>query len=131
MTALVDLFMDLDADNNGRVSLQEWVNFSRTKDAKVTLSMIGLDASKCSDIFRLIDWDGSNELERGEFVVGAMQLIGDVQAVDVETLLRNNKKLMTKCIEKFEHLEKVIFRHESLLQREVKDAIEKASMMMI
>merc|ERR1719343_544801 len=90
------------------MTIQEWENFVSKKEAQTVLAMLDLDASKTKDIFRLIDLDGSGAIEIKEFVVGCMQLQGSAKMVDVETLLRSNKKLMVKCTEYFEQMEKQI-----------------------
>merc|ERR1719210_217480 len=101
----MDLFCELDKDGSKQVSPDEWERFTRRPDAKATLALIGLDVTKSSEVFRLIDLDDDGHLGLEEFVVGAMQLCGEAKMVDVETLLRNNKKIVSKITGRLDRLE--------------------------
>jgi hypothetical protein len=108
---LMHLFKELDDDESGTITFEEWDGFTRSKDAKAALALLGLDVARTNDIFQLIDLDNSSEIDLREFVVGCMQLQGSAQSVDVETLLRNNKKLLVKCTEHFAKVEQHIDEH--------------------
>merc|ERR1712136_184039 len=54
------------------------------------------DASGTISFFEALDVDGSHELEIDEFVMGCLNLRGNVRNVDMNTLLRENKRLMQR-----------------------------------
>merc|ERR1712136_402814 len=54
------------------------------------------DHSGNISFFEALDVDGSHELEIDEFVMGCLNLRGNVRNVDMNTLLRENKRLMQR-----------------------------------
>merc|ERR1711920_164614 len=110
------IFNELDADGSNTISLDEWLHFSGKQEAMAVMNLIGLDASRTKDIWKLLDLDGTNELDLQEFCVGCMQLCGAAKMVDVETLMRNNGKLMRRCTERFDEIQEHI---EACLEKQV------------
>merc|ERR1712039_876973 len=104
MSDLMHIFNELDADGSNTISLDEWLHFSGKQEAMAVMNLIGLDASRTKDIWKLLDLDGTNELDLQEFCVGCMQLCGAAKMVDVETLMRNNKKLMKRCTDRIDEI---------------------------
>merc|ERR1712048_985046 len=88
-----------DENQTGTVTMDEWEKFTNKRTAKACLAILELDVPRTKDIFNLIDLDGSKEVSIEEFVLGCMQLQGSANTVDVETLLRSNKRLMAKVNE--------------------------------
>merc|ERR1712217_261358 len=105
---------DLDVNFDGKVTKDEWADFTKSKEAKAALTLIGLDSSKTEELFNLIDLDSNGELGLEEFVVGSMQLSGSAKMVDVETLLRNNKKLLVKVGARFDQM--MQYQHRTHVQ---------------
>lgn len=108
MGELMKLFRSIDHDQSNTLTWEEWKTFVARKDAKSLLALLELDAGKSHEIFRLVDVDESNEIDMQEFVMGCMQLRGGAKNVDIETMLRANRKLMTKSAENMEKVNRNI-----------------------
>jgi hypothetical protein len=131
MKQLMYLFKELDEDHSEKVSFQEWERFTSRKDAKAALALLDLDVAKTNDIFQLIDLDNSSEVDLREFVVGCMQLQGSAKMVDVETLLRNNKKLMIACTQHFTKVEEHIDEHMAARDEQLHRRLDKTDATML
>merc|ERR1711862_871920 len=59
---------------------------------------IGVDFSTSIQLFKLLDLDGSKSITITEFISGIMQLRRSAKMVDVETLLKTTKKMMTTSV---------------------------------
>jgi len=96
MKELRKLFLELDTDRNGTISLEEFEDFAARDEVQAYFSVLELDVRKASQVFSLLDVDGSNQIEIDEFVVGCMRLKGLAKGVDMESLMLENKRLMTR-----------------------------------
>lgn len=110
MGELMKLFHSIDDDSSNTLTWEEWSTFVARKDAKSLLALLGLDAGKSAEIFNLVDVDESNEIDMQEFVLGCMQLRGGAKNVDIETMLRANRKLMLKNAENIKRVDQNIQR---------------------
>merc|ERR1712232_1098111 len=54
---------------------------------------LDIDATEAKGLFELLDADGSGDVALEEFVTGCLRLKGEATAVDVVTLIHENKKL--------------------------------------
>eukprot|EP00931_Biecheleriopsis_adriatica_P021401 TRINITY_DN1399_c0_g1_i1.p1 TRINITY_DN1399_c0_g1~~TRINITY_DN1399_c0_g1_i1.p1 ORF type:complete len:676 (+),score=167.70 TRINITY_DN1399_c0_g1_i1:67-2094(+) len=93
---LLKLFNELDTDKSGTISLHEFEAYAARSDIQAFFSVLELDVSKAAQVFRLLDVDGSNEIEVDEFVMGCMRLKGLAKGVDMESLMLESKKLMNR-----------------------------------
>merc|ERR1740138_854103 len=98
MLELNELFHEIDRDESGKITEDEWASFMEAGRAKACLAKIGVDFSTSMQLFKLIDLDGSQSITITEFISGIMQLRRSAKMVDVETLLRTTKKLMTTSV---------------------------------
>merc|ERR1712137_1412412 len=108
MKHLMRVFKKMDGDKSGSVDYLEWENFTTKLESQALFALHGLDVSQTSNVFKLIDWDESGEIELDEFVIGCMQLQGGAKVLDIESLMRNQKKLYSKFSEKIIGVEKLI-----------------------
>lgn len=90
------LFKSLDTDQSGRLTLQELEVCTLMPDVTALFDALALDVSDATRFFKLLDVDGSGELEIDEFVMGCMNLKGHGKTVSMETFLNENKKMMKK-----------------------------------
>ena len=93
---LEGLFHDLDVDDSGTLSFEEFVGHLDRQEVTALFSVLGIEVSDAISFFEALDVDGSHELEIDEFVMGCLNLRGNVRTVDVATLLRENKRLMRR-----------------------------------
>jgi len=108
MKQLMRIFKRIDDDMSGSIDYLEWESFTDKREAHALFASLGLDVSQTKDIFKLIDWDESGQIDTDEFVVGCMQLQGGAKVLDVETLMRNHKKMFNKFAHKIEEVETLI-----------------------
>merc|ERR1712045_461456 len=76
----------------------DFERYWRRPDVRTIFSVLELDIRDAISFYRLIDVDESNELEIEEFVVGCMRLKGKAKAVDMESLMIENKGGMRKTV---------------------------------
>mmetsp|Transcript_44515 Transcript_44515/g.79978 ORF Transcript_44515/g.79978 Transcript_44515/m.79978 type:complete len:671 (+) Transcript_44515:99-2111(+) len=96
MKELRKLFLEIDSDRNGVISLEEFEDFAANDEVQAYFSVLELDVTKATQVFRLLDIDRSNQIEIDEFVVGCMRLKGLAKGVDMESLMLENKRMMTR-----------------------------------
>merc|ERR1712032_1305850 len=90
------LFRELDADNSGQITLEEFDERTKLPQVAAIFSALGLDVSDAKRFFTLLDVDGSCLLEIDEFVIGCMSLKGHAKTIGMETLLYENKRMMAR-----------------------------------
>jgi len=84
---LKKLFAEIDMDDNGTVTLDEFHSVDQDH-VKIILSVLGLQITDAIALFKILDVDGSKEVEIDEFVMGCMRLKGSTQTqVDIITSL--------------------------------------------
>mmetsp|Transcript_19087 Transcript_19087/g.42730 ORF Transcript_19087/g.42730 Transcript_19087/m.42730 type:complete len:842 (+) Transcript_19087:54-2579(+) len=125
---ILSLFKEVDQNKDDKITLEEWEKFAQLNEAKTHMALLGLDVRKTHELFELIDFDGNREVSLQEFAIGCMQLQGGAKSVDVETLLRNSKKVMKKVTELFETVDErleLMFEEQSTLQDRVLEFMDK------
>merc|ERR1712187_615589 len=85
----------------------------RNQDTRHFFSALGLDVSHASEVFSLMDVDGGGALEIDEFVIGCMQLKGGARAVDMESLMRENRRLMKRWMASTQSIRNQVARLEA------------------
>jgi len=97
--ALQELFRQIDCDQTGKITIEELTEILERNDVRATFATVGLEVSNATSFFKLLDTDDSNSLEVEEFVVGCMRIRGMAKAVDLQTLMFENKRLMKRLKE--------------------------------
>jgi len=90
------IFHDSDTDDSGLVTMDEFRSLLKNPEMVAYLNAIGIDSSEAHGLFRLLDYDNSGEVSVDEFVTGFLRLKGGAKAVDMVTLLFENRKLSSK-----------------------------------
>jgi len=90
------IFKEADNDGSGEITEQEFLHHLDDPRLKAHLVSIGLDVHEAEGLFRLLDLDSSGAITIDEFLFGCMRLKGNAKAVDVQTLLYENKKMFEK-----------------------------------
>jgi len=62
-------------------------------------AILGLELTHAEGLFKLLDTDRSGRIGLEEFVLGCLRLKGEAKAVDVATLMYENKRLLQKSRE--------------------------------
>uniref|UniRef100_A0A7S1FIR6 EF-hand domain-containing protein n=1 Tax=Noctiluca scintillans TaxID=2966 RepID=A0A7S1FIR6_NOCSC len=95
---LSEAFTELDTDGSGKITMDEFKDYWTRQDVRMVFALLELDIQDALSFFRLLDVDGSQELEIDEFVIGCMRLKGKAKTVDMETLMMENKRMMRKSM---------------------------------
>merc|ERR1712187_197894 len=90
------LFMELDTDGSGSIGYDEFISKMANPQVRHYMSAIGVNVTHAGELFKLLDVDDGGTLEIEEFVMGCMQLKGGAKAVDMESLMRQQKRSMAK-----------------------------------
>ena len=88
------LFREIDCDQTGKITLEELKDIMNRKDVNAIFATVGLEVSNATSFFKLLDVDDSNSLEVDEFVVGCLKIRGMAKAVDLQTLMYENKRMI-------------------------------------
>jgi Ca2+-binding EF-hand superfamily protein len=83
---MAEIFMEMDADGTGCISMQEFEN--RLQDERVIayFSAMKLDVSDARMLFSLLDHDHSEEVEIKEFLAGCYKLQGESRSLDMKIM---------------------------------------------
>merc|ERR1712048_1361977 len=112
---LQKLFTELDENQSGGITKDEFEARMQNNETRHFFSALGLDVSNANEVFNLMDVDGGGELEIDEFVIGCMQLKGGAKAVDMESLMRENRRLMKRWNKDTQSLRHQVSRLEAAL----------------
>merc|ERR1711957_943244 len=77
----------------------QFYNLLNEEEVILYLAALNVHASEAAGLFCLLDSDCSGRVEIGELVSGLLRLKGGAKAVDMVTLLHENKKLSSKMNE--------------------------------
>jgi len=92
---LKDLFEQIDDDQGGTISLEEFQRHMEVDEIRVLFSLLGLEVSDAISFFKILDVDGSQELEIEEFVMGCMRHKGS-STMDLECAMVDLKRMIKK-----------------------------------
>eukprot|EP00450_Noctiluca_scintillans_P035036 CAMPEP_0194540096 /NCGR_PEP_ID=MMETSP0253-20130528/80249_1 /TAXON_ID=2966 /ORGANISM="Noctiluca scintillans" /LENGTH=653 /DNA_ID=CAMNT_0039386439 /DNA_START=9 /DNA_END=1966 /DNA_ORIENTATION=+ len=115
METLKEIFAKVDVENTGRITLDQFVAYMEIPEVKALFSVMGLDISDAVAFFESLDVDGSQELVVEEFVMGCMELSGNVKALDMASEVRETKKMLDKIVTVSKRLEQRMSALESKL----------------
>jgi len=81
------VFEELDVNNSGKLSLDEFENHLSDERAMAYFSAVKLDVSEVPRLFRLMDTDNSGSVDIEEFIVGCERLKGESRSLDIKVAL--------------------------------------------
>lgn len=91
------LFERIDADGGGTMSLEEFEAHMESDELRVLFSLLGLDVQDAVSFFKVLDVEGSNELQIEDFVMGCMRHKGN-STMDLECSVMDIKKMLKKQV---------------------------------
>ena len=107
---LKEFFQQMDAPEHGTITLEDFTTQMERQEVRMNSAMLGLDVSDAVAFFKLLDVDGSVELEIDEFVMGCLHFRGNPSNVNLECSVLEAKQLMVTSLTRPKRLqEKVSF----------------------
>jgi len=91
-----NVFKDSDIDGSGYVTQQEMDVLLENPELQAYIKAIGIDSTEAKGLFVLLDDDASGTVCIDEFVTGFLRLKGGAKAVDMVTLMFENRKIFKK-----------------------------------
>jgi len=90
---LQEIFHTLDQDNSGKVSLAEFSEVLSNDEESIKTYFEALDISMETawQLFRLLDADGSNQVDLAAFVDGCLRLRGTAKSLDIHMLIHEGR----------------------------------------
>merc|ERR1711904_74965 len=89
---LKDCLRSIDTDDSGTISKHELLDNLSSADFYAYLKTLDVTVSDAQGVFKLLDVNGTGEVNIDEFVLSLMRFQGSARAVDVATLLYEGKR---------------------------------------
>lgn len=102
LAAMHDVFQNLDEDETGSFTMDEFETRLRDERVQAYFSSMKLDVGDAKALFRLLDYDQSNEITIEEFVAGCAQLQGEARSLDTKIMQFELKFLKEAVAEIFQ-----------------------------
>lgn len=90
---LQKVFMELDLNHSGRLSLEEFESHLNDERALAYFQAVKLDVTDIGHLFSLLDADGSGSVEIEEFIEGCQRLKGESRNLDIKIALLELQQL--------------------------------------
>lgn len=84
------------ATPDGIITEKEFGQILKHDKVRAYFAVLGLEASHAQGLFKLLDTDNSGNVGLEEFIVGCLRLKGEAKAIDVATLMYENKRIIRK-----------------------------------
>jgi len=98
MTELKRLFREIDSDGSETITLEEFTEHLEDESIKTMLGVLEIEVADAIAFFDVLDVDKTEELDIDEFVMGCIYLKGAAKMVNVATLMRENKLMMSQSM---------------------------------
>mmetsp|Transcript_1398 Transcript_1398/g.3047 ORF Transcript_1398/g.3047 Transcript_1398/m.3047 type:complete len:808 (+) Transcript_1398:58-2481(+) len=93
---LQDIFHEMDSDNSGFITVQEFDACLETPGGRAFFEVMGLSTVQAYDLFRLIDRDASSTVDIEEFCQGCMKFMGEAKNFDIQCIIAENRQVLSK-----------------------------------
>jgi len=98
-------FQEADPDGTGTLSSQKFEDYLDDENVQAYFQSFELDVTQANTLFRLLDWDQSDDVDIDEFVEGCMRMRGQARSIDVHLLLYQNEKMVHRIQEFMQYVE--------------------------
>lgn len=96
ISTISNVFRSTDTDGSGMLSEEEMELLLQDGELRAYLEAIGIDSTEAKGFFQLLDDDASGTVSIDEFVTGFLRLKGGAKAVDMVSLMYENRKISKK-----------------------------------
>jgi len=93
------LFEGADLDHSGTISWAEFQSQLDMPELQTYLKAIDLHQEEARELFKLLDCDGSGEIDAVDFVNGCLRLHGSAKAIDFAAFLNEYRWLSLKLMD--------------------------------
>jgi len=126
ITFISNVFRSSDTDGSGFISEEEMDALLQDNELIALLNAIGIDSTEARGLFQLLDDDASGTVSIDEFVTGFLRLKGSAKAVDIVSLMYENRKTSKKLDKVFRETRRVhqglAFMHQQSLRASGQDS---------
>merc|ERR1719401_27512 len=110
------IFVQIDVDESGFVSLPEIENIFCDDSMSHLLEALEITAFDARSMFKLLDRDGSGLIDIDEFCDGCLRMKGEAKSFDIQCLIYESQRLLTKTTGLTEHLEECLIELDDSLR---------------
>merc|ERR1719401_2736260 len=103
------IFVQIDVDESGAVSLGEIENIFTDDSMSHLLEALEITAFDARSMFKLLDRDGSGSIDIEEFCDGCLRMKGEAKSFDIQCLIYESQRLITKTNALMGHVEESIY----------------------
>jgi len=107
------IFEEADTDGSGTLSWEEFESHLQDDRVRAYFATLELDISEAKALFLLLDIEETDEVPIEKFINGCLRMRGDAKSIDVNMILYENEKMLSKLSnfqdfaeEMFDRLEK-------------------------
>jgi len=97
---IYEVFKDADTNGDGVMTKQEFLREIDNQEVRRYFTQLGIDLRQAENLFSILDYDDSGNLDAHEFVGGVMKAIGVARAKDILALecdsMRSERKVERK-----------------------------------
>lgn len=91
-----ELFKDIDVPDAGSITWDQFRSQLTKPEMEHYFEAIDLDISEARGLFKLLDLDDSGSISVDEFVMGCLRLRGPAKAIDLATLMYDNRRILQR-----------------------------------
>merc|ERR1712137_268588 len=109
------IFTQIDEDGSGEVSIDEVEQIFEDTSMSHLLEALEITAFDARSMFKLLDRDGSGSVDIDEFCAGCLRLKGEARSFDIQCLMFESQRLISKTTGLMTHLEESISDLKSIV----------------
>merc|ERR1712100_1018340 len=80
---IYEVFQEADADGNGELTKDEFLQSLKRADVTRHLQEVGIDVRQAENLFDILDYDESGNIDAQEFIEGVLTARGEAKAKDI------------------------------------------------
>jgi len=93
--SLTELMQEMDTDDSGFISWDEWRVAMRNKQIEAVMEVIGISLYETEELFTMLDTSGDGFVEISEFLEGMARVKGHARSVDMHRVISQNKRVLS------------------------------------
>uniref|UniRef100_A0A7S1F4B3 EF-hand domain-containing protein n=1 Tax=Noctiluca scintillans TaxID=2966 RepID=A0A7S1F4B3_NOCSC len=98
LTAFTEIFNEMDVQNSGEISLNEFLIQMERDDVRLLLAYSDVNVADAVSFFKLLDSEKNNKLNMEEFVMGCLRMNGTANLIDMEVAVQETNVLTKKVL---------------------------------